>query len=268
MKRNEIFENNRRIVIKIGTQVLTSDNNRLDVSVIEHIVEQVCQIKKNGVEVIIVTSGAIGAGMQVLGWHERPKSINRLQAAASIGQSRLMRVYERIFKEEGFNVGQILLTRDVFVSNERKKIAMRTFSTLLKLDVIPIINENDSIAVDEIKFGDNDTLSSLVAELIEADMLIFLTGVDGLSKNDPKKNKNSKVIKEVKDFKEILSIEEGAVSKQGTGGIKSKLAAVKYATDRGVFCIILNGKKMWSITKAFDGEIIGTLFFPKLLEQK
>jgi len=264
MKRTEVFKKSKKVVIKIGTHVLTSENNRLDISVIEHIVEQICYlIKHKGMEVIIVTSGSIGAGMQVLGWKKRPEDINRLQAAASIGQSRLMRVYERLFREEGRNVGQILLTRDVFVDNQRKKIAKETIITLLKLGVIPIINENDSVAVDEIKFGDNDILSSLVSELIEADMLIILTDVDGLSKNDPKKDVNSKVIREVKDFNRISDIVVGETSMYGSGGIKSKISAAMYVVDRGIFCLILNGKKMWSLKRAVNGESVGTLFFPQ-----
>ncbi|HNS32040.1 MAG TPA: glutamate 5-kinase [bacterium] len=264
MKRIEALRKNKRIVIKIGTQVLTSENNRLDVSVIEHIVEQICYlVKKKKIEVIIVTSGAIGAGMQVLGWKKRPESINRLQAAASIGQSRLMRVYERLFKEEGLNVGQILLTRDVFVSKEREKIARETISTLLKLGVIPVINENDSVAVDEIKFGDNDTLSSLVAILLGADMLVILTDVDGLSKNDPKKDKYSSIIRNVKDFSKISDIVVGEISKQGRGGIQSKISAARHVVDSGICCIILNGKKMWNLKKAVNGENIGTMFYPQ-----
>jgi len=227
-------------------------------------VEQVCYlIKEKGVETIIVTSGAIAAGMQVLGWGERPGQISKLQAAASIGQSRLMRVYERLFKEEGINVGQILLTRDIFTVPERKKNAKETIGTLLKLKVVPVINENDSVAVDEIKVGDNDTMSALVAELLDADMLVIVTDVDGLCAGDPKTNSASRVIGMVKDFGELKGTTVlCSVSRQGVGGMKSKVAAAKYVTERGKFCVVLNGKKMWSIKKAFGGEETGTLFIP------
>ncbi|MCM8830324.1 MAG: glutamate 5-kinase, partial [Candidatus Omnitrophica bacterium] len=195
MERLRIFKGIRKVVIKIGTNVLTSANNRLDLSIIEHLVEQICYlIEEKGVKVIIVTSGAIAAGMQLLGWKKRPQDISSLQAAASVGQSRLMRVYDRLFREEGINVGQILLTRDVFTMPVRRRNARETIQTLLKLNVVPIINENDSVAVDEIKVGDNDILSSYVAELISADMLIIITDVDGLSFSDPKKRSSTKII--------------------------------------------------------------------------
>ena len=264
MKRKKIFSNLKRIVIKIGTNVLTTENNRFDTSIIEHIVEQVSElIKKKDKEVIIVTSGAIAAGMQILGWEKRPKKINMLQAAASVGQSRLMRTYERLFREEGLNVGQILLTRDIFTIPERKSYAKDTLLTLLKYGVIPIINENDSVAVEEIKFGDNDILSSFVVDLIDADILIILSDVDGLFTEDPKKNKG-KIIKEVKNFdglEKIINI--GLPSEKGTGGIKSKIDAAKFVTERNKYCVILNGKKINCLKKLFEGEEIGTIFYPK-----
>lgn len=264
MNREEIFKKVRRVVIKIGTQVLTSENNRLDLSVMEHIVEQVCYIRKEkNIEVIIVTSGAIGAGMQVLGWDERPTEISKLQAAASIGQSRLMRHYERFFKEEGINIGQILLTRDIFTIPQRRRNVRETIDTLLKLKVIPVINENDSVAVEEIKVGDNDTLSSMVTELVNADMLVIVTDVDGLCLGDPKKDVDTGVIGMVEDFNKIKTTVMCTTSKRGIGGMKSKVATARYVTERGKFCLILNGKKTWTIKKAFNGENIGTVFIPE-----
>jgi glutamate 5-kinase len=264
MKREEIFKKFKRVVVKIGTQVLTSENNRLDMSVIEHIVEQVCfLVRERKSEVVMVTSGAIAAGMQVLGWKKRPDQISKLQGAASIGQSRLMRVYERLFKEEGINVGQILLTRDIFTIPGRRNNAKETITTLLRLNVIPVINENDSVAVDEIRFGDNDTLSALVTELLDMDILVMVTDVDGLSLNDPKKQRDSRVISTVKSFDRLnRTVSSGTSSRQGIGGMKSKISAAQYVTKKGKFCIILNGKKLWSIERAFKGEKIGTLFYP------
>ncbi len=262
MRKKSSLNKVKRIVIKIGTNVLTTENNRLDTSIIEHIVEQVSYlVKKKNKEIVIVTSGAIACGMQILGWNKRPKKINMLQAAASVGQSRLMRTYERLFREEGLNVGQILLTRDVFNEPERKKYARNTLLTLLKYKVIPIINENDSVAVEEIKFSDNDILSSFVTELVDADMLILLTDVDGLYTDDPKKNKG-KLIKEIRDFEKIeKTINIGSPSEKGVGGIKSKIDAAKLVTKKGKYCVILNGKKNWCIKKFFDGEEIGTIFY-------
>ncbi|MDD3726617.1 MAG: glutamate 5-kinase [Candidatus Ratteibacteria bacterium] len=269
MKREKIFKGVKRVVIKIGTNVLTSANNRLDLSIIEHLVEQVCYlIKEKGIKVIIVTSGAIGAGMQILGWKKRPMEISKLQAAASVGQSRLMRVYDRLFREEGINVGQILLTRDAFTISERRKNARETINTLLALNVVPIINENDSVAVEEIKVGDNDILSAYVAELSSADMLIIITDVDGLSSGDPKQKSNSEVIHMVDNLPEVEKlVKNSSPSGYGTGGMKSKISAAKYVTDRGIYCVILNGKKMWSIKKAFKGGKIGTLFLPTQKKQ-
>jgi len=264
MKRKKLLNNIKRIVIKIGTNVLTTENNRLDTSIIEHIVEQISYlVEKKKKEVIIVTSGAIGAGMQILGWKKRPKKLNMLQAAASVGQSRIMRTYERLFREEGLNVGQILLTRDVFINPERKKYARDTLITLLKYKVIPVINENDSVAVEEIKFGDNDILSSFVVDLVDADMLVILSDVDGIYTEDPKKQKGE-MIKEVKDIKKLEKIINiGSPSEKGVGGIKSKIEAAKFVTSKGKYCIILNGKKNWCLKYLMDGYDIGTIFYPK-----
>ncbi|HOK57189.1 MAG TPA: glutamate 5-kinase [bacterium] len=263
MKKNKVFSNLKRIVIKIGTNVLTTESNRLDTSIIEHIVEQISYlVKKENKEIIIVTSGAIAAGMQILGWEKRPKKISMLQAAASVGQSRLMRTYERLFREEGLNVGQILLTRDVLTIPERRVYARNTLLTLLKYKVIPIINENDSVAVEEIKFGDNDILSSYVVDLIDADILIILSDVDGVFTNDPKRNKG-KIIREIIEINEIENkIKIGLPSKKGTGGIKSKIEAAKFVTANNKYCVILNGKKINCIKKLFSGEKIGTIFYP------
>lgn len=262
-RRRELIKSAKRAVIKIGTQVLTTDTNRLDTSLIEHLVEQISYlINKEKKEIIIVTSGAISAGMQVLNWKKRPVQINRLQAVASVGQSRLMRIYERIFKEEGINVGQILLTRDIFMDKERAKTAKRTILTLLKLGVVPVINENDSVAVEEIKFGDNDILSAYVSKLIDANILILLTDVDGIYKS-MNKRKNGRIIKDVYDIKEVKNISGLAqTSKKGTGGMKSKIEAASIVMENKIPCAIINGKKMWTLKKLFKGEPMGTFFYP------
>ncbi len=263
-RREKLIKKAKRAVIKIGTQVLTTDTNRLDTSLIEHLVEQIFYlINTEKKEIIIVTSGAISAGMQMLNWKKRPAQINKLQAAASVGQSRLMRIYERIFKEEGINVGQILLTRDIFIDKERAKTAKRTILTLLKLGVVPIINENDSIAVEEIKFGDNDILSAYVSKLIDANILILLTDVDGIYRSYKNKKKNRRIIKEVYDIKEVKNISGLAqTSKKGTGGMKSKIEAARLVIENKIPCVIVNGKKKWVLKKLFKGESIGTFFYP------
>jgi len=262
LKKNDLIKKAKRIVIKIGTNVLTTQTNRLDTSIIEHLVEQITYlIEKKEKEIIIVTSGAILSGMQVLNWEEKPKQINELQAVASIGQGKLMGAYERIFKEEGINVGQILLTRDIFMSKKRAKIARETILTLLKHKIVPIINENDSVAFEDIKFGDNDILSAYVTNLIEADILILITDVDGLYKNYS--DKKGGVIREVKDIEKLENISFlGKTSRKGTGGMKSKIQAANIVTKNGKPCLIINGKKMWTLKKVFEGKEIGTFFYP------
>ena len=262
LKKNDLIKKAKRIVIKIGTNVLTTQTNRLDTSIIEHLVEQITYlIEKKEKEIIIVTSGAILSGMQVLNWEEKPKQINELQAVASIGQGKLMGAYERIFKEEGINVGQILLTRDIFMSKKRAKIARETILTLLKHKIVPIINENDSVAFEDIKFGDNDILSAYVTNLIEADILILITDVDGLYKNYS--DKKGGVIREVKDIEKLENISFlGKTSRKGTGGMKSKIQAANIVTKNGKPCLIINGKKMWTLKKTLDGKEIGTFFYP------
>jgi len=255
----------RRIVIKIGTQVATTRDNRVDTSTLEHIVQQVAELVKNEKrQVIIVTSGAVAAGMQVLGWKKRPASINYLQAAASVGQSRLMRVYERSFRDLGINVGQVLLTRDLFHVPQRRTNAQQTLLTLLNFGVIPIINENDSVAVEELKFGDNDTLAALVTELLDAHLLLILTDVAGLYDRDPKAGQAT-LISEVRNFnRKIMALGKIASgSGKGLGGIASKLKAARYVTERGAVCIIAHGKRTSTIPAVMSGKQVGTFFWPK-----
>ncbi|MCL5674129.1 MAG: glutamate 5-kinase [Candidatus Omnitrophica bacterium] len=270
MDRKELLKKVKRVVIKIGTQVLIHTNNRVDTSIMEHLGEQVVWLISHGKEVIIVTSGAIGAGIQILGWKKRPEKIEKLQAAASVGQSRLMRFYERIFREEGYNVGQVLLTRDVFEIKDRRERAKITLQTLLGNKIIPIINENDAIAIEEIKFGDNDYLSSLVVHLLNADCLVLLTNVDGFCYLDPKHNNNPKPVKEViwitEQIKKIKQIaREGVPSLKGSGGMVSKIDAIERVLRDGKnnkFCIIANGKKPWVLKDIFQGKDVGTIFLP------
>ncbi|HOK79983.1 MAG TPA: glutamate 5-kinase [bacterium] len=263
--RKRFIKKIKRVVIKIGTNVLTSVGHRLDTSLMEHLGQQICWLIEGGKQVIIVTSGAIGAGMQILGWKKRPSKIEKLQAAASVGQSRLMRFYERIFREEGYNVGQVLLTRDIFESNERKANALATLETLLSYKIIPIINENDAVASEEIKFGDNDQLSAMVVELIKADALILLSDVDGFYDADPKNCSRSKLISEVyRITNSHLTIAKNAsMSELGSGGMVSKLLAIKRVLEIGCMGFIANGKRPWVLRDIFLGKNIGTIFLPE-----
>lgn len=265
IKRKEIVDSVRRVVIKIGTNVLTAESHRLDTSIMEHLCHQMCWLISKNKQVIIVTSGAIGAGMQILGWKKRPLKMEKLQAAASVGQSRLMRFYERIFREEGYNVGQVLLTKDIFDSKSRKTNALVTLETLLAYKIIPIINENDVVATDEIRFGDNDSLSAMVFELLNADMLILLTDVDGLFDADPKNNGRVNLISEIIGIsKQHMSIAKGGTSSDlGSGGMESKLAAIKKVLELGCVGVIANGRRPWVIRDIFLGKKIGTIFIPR-----
>ncbi|MCL5408584.1 MAG: glutamate 5-kinase [Candidatus Omnitrophica bacterium] len=267
MDRKNILKKVKNVVIKIGTQVLIHENNRVDTSIIEHLGEQIVWLISQGKRVVIVTSGAIGAGIQILGWKKRPEEIEKLQAAASVGQSRLMRLYERIFREEGYNVGQVLLTRDIFEIKERREMAKLTLKTLLDNNIIPIINENDAIAVEEIKFGDNDYLSSLVVHLLNADCLILLTDVNGFYELDPKHNNNIEPVKEIiwnsQQMNKIKQVaKKGSPSLKGVGGMVSKVDAIDKVLRENKICIIANGKKSWILKDIFQKENIGTLFLP------
>ncbi|MCM8824982.1 MAG: glutamate 5-kinase, partial [Candidatus Omnitrophica bacterium] len=189
----------------------------------------------------------------------------KLQAAASVGQSRLMRFYERIFREEGYNVGQVLLTRDIFESEERRENALATLETLLSFKIIPIINENDAVASDEIRFGDNDQLSAMVVELIKANILVLLTDVNGLYEADPKNSGRVSLIPQVYEITEnhISMARNGTSSPLGSGGMLSKLLAIKKVLDLGCTGIIANGKRPWVIRDIFLGKNVGTLFIPE-----
>ncbi|MBA7573278.1 Glutamate 5-kinase [subsurface metagenome] len=261
MERNELLNSVRRVVIKLGTPVLTTEDNRLDTSRIEELVEQFVWLRQKGVQLAIVTSGAIIAGMRSLGLRTKPKSLAKLQAAASVGQSQLMRVYERMFKERGLVVGQILLTKDVLIEKQRYLNVRNTFSSLFSSGVIPIINENDSVAVDEIKFGDNDTLSALVANLVEADLLIILSDVDGFYADYPS---NGKLLFQIKEISpEIEKLARRTNSSKSIGGMTTKLMAAKTVTKKGKMMLIANGKRTGIIKEIFAGKKVGTIFLPK-----
>lgn len=258
MKEKKIF---KRIVVKIGTGVITSGNNRLDKRKIQGITSQIAKIMDRDIEVIIVTSGAIVAGMGILKLAARPQSLPRLQACAAIGQNQLMRMYQESFKRKAFVAAQILLTQEDLTDRRRYLNAKNTISTLLEEDIIPIINENDTVSTVEIKFGDNDRLSSLVANLAEADLLIMLSNVDGLYKYDKVAKKRIGLIgiveKITKDTEDLALRQK---SRTGMGGMVSKLQAAKIATSSGIQCVIANGNKKDALLKIVDSERMGTLF--------
>lgn len=256
--------NIKRIVIKVGSQILTaSDDQSLDSSFMEALAAQIAAARQQGLEILLVSSGAIAAGRGALGLSHRPKTIPQKQAAAAIGQSRLMRAYEDAFATHGINVAQLLLTRGDLADRTRHLNARATLETLLECGVVPIINENDTVAVEEIKFGDNDNLSALVTSLVDAGLLIILTDIDGLYDADPRQHPEATLIPLVKTVtKELELAAGGSGSTVGTGGMVTKLAAAKKAGKSGAATLIVNGRTPEVILRAIRGDETGTLVLP------
>ncbi len=263
--RKELLKSIKRIVIKIGSGVLTGQGSGLDDALMARLAEQVARLRQDGREVVIVSSGAIAAGRKELGLEERPRTIPQKQATAAVGQSRLMHAYENAFDPHGFTVAQLLLTREDLANRHRFLNARATINTLLGYGVIPVINENDTVAVDEIKFGDNDNLSALVTNLADADLLMILTDIDGFFDADPRSNPDARLITMVKKItREVELAAGGTGSSVGTGGMATKVAAAKRAGQYGVPTFMLNGQRPELIAQALAGEEVGTLFLPEV----
>ena len=253
------------IVIKIGTSSLTQpQTGQLALSTIATLVEVLSQLRQQGHRVILVSSGAVGVGCARLGLTERPKEVALKQAVAAVGQGRLMRVYDDLFNTLGQPIAQVLLTRGDLVARSRYMNIYRTFAELLKLGVIPVVNENDTVAVEELKFGDNDTLSALVASLVEADWLFLLTDVDRLYSADPRSFPDAQPISLVKNINELAEQVQKSdrPSKWGTGGMTTKIAAARIATTAGVRTVITQGNPH-NIQRILLGEALGTEFEPQ-----
>lgn len=256
----------KRIVVKVGTSTLSHGGKGLNFRNIDMLARTLADIKNAGHEVILVSSGAIGAGCGKLNLKERPVDLRMKQAVAAVGQCELMHIYDKLFGEYGVTVGQILLTKDdVEYPNVRQNL-LGTFVSLLSLGVIPVVNENDSVCIEEIEsehqiFGDNDTLSAVVAELVSADLLILLSDIDGLYDCDPRKNEQAKLIPVVEEIDaSIISLAGGAGSDFGTGGMATKLSAASIAIASGIDMIITNGEKPQRLYDILNGVSVGTLF--------
>lgn len=255
-----------KVVVKIGTASLTNEETGFPKpEILGEISEAFSYMIKKGVKPVLVTSGAIGLGLKPLGFKKRPKSITLKQAAAAVGQGLLMHIYSQFFSLLDIKIAQILLTREDIINRERYINAQKTFETLLQKGIIPIVNENDVVAVEEIKFGDNDTLSAIVSTIIDADMLIILTTTDGIYTKDPTIHKDAKKIKVVRNFTDdLFSYVDGTKTKLGVGGMETKIMAAKIATSVGVKVVIGSGNKPYrTIVGAIEGKDVGTLFFPK-----
>ena len=264
--REEILENIQRIVVKVGTSTLTNENGHLDIEKIRKIVLELSNLQDKGYDVILVSSGAVGAGMGLLNINEKPKTLAEKQMLSAVGQVSLMQIYQTLFKEHKKIVGQLLLTKEEF-SNRKRYLNMRNVcNAFLKRKIIPIINENDAIVSNalKIKVGDNDTMSALVSGLIDADLLIILSDIDGLYNKNPRKYEDANLIHIVGDINEDIKKMAGAEgSKFGTGGMITKIIAAEMVTKIGTSLVIASGDEPKNITRIVEKENIGTLFVKK-----
>lgn len=256
------LRNKKRIVIKVGSSTIThEETGALDLIKLEQLIRILTDLHNQGKEVVLVSSGAISVGRKALSLKERPKDTAIRQACAAVGQSRLMMVYQKLFGEYNQITAQILMTKYTMINSYSRQNAQNTFRELLGMGVIPIVNENDTVSTDEITYGDNDTLSALVAALIGADLLILLSDIDGLYTDDPRKNSNAEFVSEVKKIDErLISMGKGTSSDVGTGGMSAKISAARIATDSGADMLIANGKDIMVIDRMMSGIDEGTLF--------
>tara|TARA_B100000965_G_scaffold226240_1_gene189408 strand:+ start:441 stop:1523 length:1083 start_codon:yes stop_codon:yes gene_type:complete len=250
-------------VIKIGTSLLRGNNRHTTFDIINYYCSYISRAQKKGDKIILVSSGAVGLGCYKMGFNLRPKEIISLQASAAIGQLHLMALYEKAMSKFGYNVAQILLTRSELGSRKSYKSASQTLKKLIEWDVIPIVNENDITSDEELKYGDNDTLSALVATAISADQLILLTDIDHLYSSDPKTDIKAKPIKNINNSTELIKLElANQQTTWGTGGIKTKLTAAKIATESGIKVQLADGRNPETLGELLDGKRIGTMFHP------
>ncbi len=260
----------KRIVVKIGSSSLMyADTGLLNIGKVEKLARILADLRNAGNDVCLVSSGAISTGRNSLTTNNNSNTLSFKQACAAIGQAKLIAHYQRFFAEYSINTAQVLLTEIILADEESRVNALNTFNELFKLGAIPVVNENDSISTEEIKyvhtFGDNDRLSAIVAKLVDADLLVILSDIDGMYTDDPRKNPDAELMYEIDRFTEELDsmakgTEEGGV---GTGGMATKLAAAKLATAEGIDVVILNGENPYNIRKLIEGEKIGTLFVSK-----
>lgn len=262
MDYREALKNKKRIVIKIGSSSLThEETGSLNLDKMEKLVRILTDLQNSGKEVVLVSSGAIAVGRKVLGMKEKPQAISEKQACAAVGQASLMMVYQKLFSEYHQPIAQILMTKYTMVNEESRNNAENTFGKLSELGVIPIVNENDTVSTEEIKVGDNDTLSAIVAAMTHADLLILLSDIDGLYTDDPRKNPDAKFVDLVPTLTEdYIGMGKGAGSSVGTGGMQTKLAAARICADSGADMVIANGNNVEHIRSIINGENVGTLF--------
>jgi len=262
--RHTALTEGKRWVVKIGSALLTNDGKGLDLMRIHQWVSQIAALREQGVEVVLVSSGAVAAGLSRLGWTTRPESMELLQAAAAVGQTKLVQTYEDLFQQYDCHTAQILLTHEDLSDRRRYLNARSTLRTLLTLPVVPIVNENDTVVTDEIRFGDNDTLGALVANLVEADALILLTDQDGLFNADPRINPDAQLIRQAKATDSDIKAVAGGGGALGRGGMATKVRAASLASRSGAVTVIAGGRNDHVLTRLRAGESLGTELVPDL----
>lgn len=261
--RTEFMSRARRWVVKIGSALLTRDGQGLDREALADWAGQMARLRKQGIEVVLVSSGAVAEGMSRMGWKTKPKALFEKQAAAAIGQMGLIHAYETVFQQHGFHSAQVLLTHDDLANRRRYLNARSTLTSLIDLKVIPVINENDTVAFDEIRLGDNDTLGALVANLVEADVLIILTDQSGLYDKDPRKFADAQMILEGRaNNPEFVAFAGGAGTLIGSGGMRTKVLAAQRASRSGCATVIASGREPMVLERLCAGELLGTLLLP------
>lgn len=257
------LEGKKRIVVKVGTSTLTHETGKTNIARMAKLVSVLSDLKNAGHEVVLVSSGAVGIGASKLGFDSRPDTTQGLQAAAAIGQCELMFLYDKLFSEYNVVISQLLFTADTLINPLEKNNLLNTFNQLLEYGALPIVNENDSVYVEELLNGDNDCLSANVATLIDADLLILLTDTNGLYNDNPQKNENAQLISQVDEITPEIFAIAGDAGEKGTGGFATKVKAAEIATEKGIPVVVMNGEKPTSIYKVLDGESIGTYFKAK-----
>lgn len=257
------LQQTRRLVVKIGSALLTNDGEALDVARIQGWATQMAALMKAGVEVVLVSSGSVAAGMAQLGWRHRPSDVHELQAAAAVGQMELVQTWEHAFQQHGIRTAQILLTHDDLSNRKRYLNARSALRTLLDLRVVPVINENDTVVTDEIRFGDNDTLGALAANLLEADTLILLTDQQGLFDADPRHHPEACLIEEALAEDPKIRAVAGDGGALGRGGMATKVRAARLAARSGAATVVLGGREDEALTRVLAGERLGTLLLPE-----
>lgn len=262
MNNREKLKEKQRIVVKVGSSTLTHENTgNLNLSKMEKLVRVLCDLHNSGKDVILVSSGAIAVGRKALGIQERPKTMPVKQACAAVGQARLMMTYQKLFGEYNQIAAQVLMTKSTMTNDDSRFNAQNTFSQLLEMGVIPIVNENDTVSTHEIEFGDNDKLSAIVTAITGADLLILLSDIDGLFTDDPNMNPDAKFVEEVPYIDDnLMGMGKGSASAVGTGGMTAKLEAARIAADSGADMVITNGEDVSNLEKILAGKRVGTLF--------